>query len=94
MRVFVDSIQQASAGKGIERHGTVPDFLDQPIFHIAKLTGPQGPLYQVLKKSHEALFCHANGTFTKKEAYTELLGAMVYLGAVTLMFHEDGDGTD
>ena len=89
--IFEDAIHQASGGKGMQRHGTTPNFLDQPIFHIAKLTGPSGPLYQVLKKSHEALYCHANGTFTKAEAYNELLGALVYLGAVTLLFKEDSN---
>ncbi len=89
LEVYMAAIEQAQGGKGMERHGTTPNFLDQPIFHIAKLTGPSGPLYQVLKKSHEAIFCEANGTFTKAEAYNELLGALVYLGAVTMLFKED-----
>lgn len=83
--VYVDAINQASFGKGEERHGHGRDFTDQPIFHIAAMTGPRGPLYQVIKKAGEAIDCLESGTFTREQAYNEILGALVYLGAVAIM---------
>ncbi len=83
--IFEDAINQAANGKGMERHGTSEDFEKQPLYDIAKITGLRGPMYQVFKKTHEAIHCLEKGTFTKDEAYTELLGALVYLGAMTHM---------
>ena len=85
VEIFQDAVIQAADGKGMERHGTSKDFTEQPLYDIAKLTGQKGPMYQVFKKTHEAIHCLEKGTFTKEEAYTELLGALVYLGAMAHM---------
>jgi hypothetical protein len=90
--VFDDAIIQVETGKGQERHGTSEDFLEQPIIAISKLTGPEGPLFQVMKKSHEAVYCLRKGTFTKDEAYQELLGALVYLATIAYTIKNADEG--
>ena len=87
--VFFDAMSQAQFGKGEARHGYGKPFEDQPITKITALFGPRGPAFQVAKKTHEAIECLENGTFTQDQAYEEILGAIVYLAAIAL--HIKGD---
>ena len=87
--VFDEAIKQVESGKGAERHGTVKDFLFQPIFNIGKLTGPRGLMFQSVKKMHEAIFCLENGKFTKDQTVEELLGALVYLASLIILVNDE-----
>jgi len=77
------AIEQAMRGKG-ERHGgaTVP-FLDQPIFHYAKMHGRGFLTGQAAKKLEEAA-----STRTGEAFRMEVLGAIVYAAAA--LIHEKG----
>lgn len=94
MPVFVAAIDQALFGKGAERHGTVDDFLSQPIFWIGHATGPRGPLFQVMKKAHEAVYCYENGKFDQEEAQRELLGVLNYVAAIIILIGQEGTGME
>lgn len=77
--VLVQAFDQASGGKGKERHAkTGVAFQDQPMALINKQIGSvDGFIYQAHKKSLESL------RLPDGRAQAELLGAMVYLaGAV------------
>jgi hypothetical protein len=75
------AIEQAMYGKG-ERHGgaTVP-FLDQPIFHYAKMHGRGFLTGQAAKKLEEAASTRSGEAFRQ-----EVLGAIVYAAAA--LIHE------
>lgn len=77
------AIEQAMFGKG-ERHGgaTVP-FLDQPIFHYAKMHGRGFLTGQAAKKLEEAASTRTGAAFRM-----EVLGAIVYAAAA--LIHEEG----
>lgn len=77
--VFDAAIHQAMHGKG-ERHGgaTVP-FLDQPIFHYAKMHGRGFLTGQAAKKLEEAASTRSGTAFE-----TEVLGAIVYAAAAII----------
>lgn len=92
MPTFYAAVEQAMSGKGMERHGTTEEFIKQPIFWIGCMTGPRGPMYQVFKKVHEAVYCFENGTFNEEEATSELLGALVYLASIVTLVNSDGAG--
>lgn len=94
MPIFYAAVEQAMKGKGSERHGTTEDFLQQPIFWIGHATGPRGPLYQVMKKAHEAVYCYEKGTFDHEAAVKELLGALVYLASIVILINSDGVGME
>lgn len=84
------AIHQAMFGKG-ERHGgaTVP-FLEQPIFHYAKMHGRGFLTGQAAKKAEEAASTRHGEAFVN-----EILGAIVYLGAAVIreqqLAHQRGD---
>lgn len=73
------AIEQAMYGKG-ERHGgaTVP-FLEQPIFHYAKMHGRGFLTGQAAKKLEEAASTRSGEAFRQ-----EVLGAIVYAGAALI----------
>ena len=77
------AIYQAMYGKG-ERHGgaTVP-FLEQPIFHYAKMHGRGFLTGQAAKKLEEAASTRKGDAFE-----AEVLGAIVY--AASAVIHERG----
>lgn len=76
--IFMDAIHQAVFGKGQRHGGGETPFLDQPIFHYARLHGTGFLTGQAAKKTEEA----ASTRLDDREAFeTEILGAMVYLGA-------------
>lgn len=78
-RPLMDAIQQAMYGKG-ERHGgaTVP-FLEQPIFHYAKMHGRGFLTGQAAKKLEEAAHQREGQKFVD-----EVLGAIVYAAAAII----------
>ncbi len=72
------AFDQASVGKGKERHADGKPFDSQPMQHLIDLYGPGFALGQAAKKSQES-----QRLPTTERQVTELLGAIVYLaGAV------------
>lgn len=83
---FVGALQQAVMGKGKERHGANhASFYDQPMVTIGMMTGLRGPLFQVIKKAHEAVDCYERGVFNQEQFKEEIYGAMVYLASLILI---------
>ncbi len=82
--------QQASTGKGAERHAT--SFIgrltwdQQPILANARQVGPGGPAMQVQKKSSESVMMSVNGNFEGAKA--EALGCIVYAAALYKLYEE------
>ena len=87
--VFASAVEQASGGKGKERHANGSPFVDQPILAITRLlTGhPCGALaYQAIKKIIEAgRLVELKGT---DAAVAELRGAMNYIAAMVIYLEE------
>lgn len=84
--VLLDAFEQASKGKGKERHAKSRPFDQQPIITIGRETGPGGTVFQVKKKSGEALGMITRGQFDAAER--ELLGAINYAAATILLVRE------
>jgi len=82
MDVLYKAFEQASGGKGKERHANGRDFLDQPIMHITGMVGLGFPTGQVQKKTQEAVKMVEAGR--PEAAQRELLGAIVYAAAAYL----------
>lgn len=93
LKVLSDALEQASGGKGAERHGNGLPYSAQPMQTIGFLLhSSEGMLYQVLKKVQEANTQLENARKSgdsektvqaKKFAERELLGAINYLaGAI------------
>ena len=87
--VFANAVEQASGGKGKERHANGSPFVDQPILAITRLlTGhPCGALaYQAIKKTIEAgRLVELKGT---DAAVAELRGAMNYIATMVIYLEE------
>lgn len=85
-RVLDLALEQASAGKGKERHATTQGvfrpFHEQPICSIGRMTGVGYNIGQAMKKGHEA--CE----LPTERAKTELLGAINYLAAAYILMEE------
>lgn len=81
-RVLALAYDQASCGKGEERHATVrgvaAPFHEQPIMSIQAMVGPGFAAGQAMKKLHEAM------ELPDDRALAEVLGAVVYCCAVYL----------
>lgn len=84
--VLQDAFEQASAGKGKERHANDRPFDEQPLMSIGRHTGPGGPLFQVEKKAIEALGMFSRGEYDAAER--ELLGAINYAAATIMLIRE------
>lgn len=84
--VLMSAIAQAMHGKG-QRHGgaSVP-FLEQPIFHYAKMHGRGFLTGQAAKKLEEAASTRHGEAFE-----TEVLGAIVYAAAAILRERREMD---
>lgn len=76
--VLDDAFNQASAGKGKERHANDKAFTDQPLFHLMDDHGVGFATGQASKKAGESL------GMDDDKAYHELLGAIVYLAAAAI----------
>lgn len=91
--VLCAAYQQASAGKGKERHAAGDEFNAQPILTIGRLLkSADGEAYQAIKKTREALMMHRRGD--TDAAIRELLGAINYLAAVAILVSEEGFARD
>lgn len=78
------AFEQASAGKGKERHANGKPFTEQPMLSINRTLGSiDGMLYQAAKKSAEA-----RGLPTTERAVAELLGAINYLAGAVILLEE------
>ena len=90
--VFCAAIEQAMNGKGKRHGGASVPFLDQPLFHYAKMHGRGFLTGQAAKKLEEAASTRWGDAFD-----TEVLGALVYAGAAALnerMHHHKSAGVD
>lgn len=89
------ALDQASKGKGRERHANDLPFAKQKIQTIAGLYhGPEGMLYQATKKATEANEVRkralVSGDPKAREAYErEILGAIVYLAGSIIYVREE-----
>lgn len=77
-RVLSLAFDQASKGKGKERHACNLPFEQQPIIRIQQLVGQGYALGQAMKKLQESQ------RLPKKMALAEMLGAIVYIAAAYL----------
>ncbi len=94
MRALDAALQQASEGKGKERHsemlGNFYAFEHQPIMQVTRMVGTGFPAGQAMKKVHEAVeMSRGRGGKTLEHAQDEVLGAIVYLAALWLYLEED-----
>lgn len=83
-RVLGLALQQASGGKGAERHGQGKPFDRQPMLEISRMLNgsPIGCMYQAIKKTQEASRMDVDA------AQRELLGAINYLAGAYLLLEE------
>ena len=83
-RVLGLALQQASKGKGAERHARGQRFENQPMMEISRMLNgsPIGCMYQAIKKTQEASRMDVDA------AQRELLGAINYLAGAYLLLEE------
>jgi hypothetical protein len=93
--VLAHAVQQASTGKGKERHANDNNYEDQLICVVGRLLRghPYGShAYQVIKKTIEAgRLYYIKGP---KAAYAEVLGAINYAAAMNILISEDTEQTN
>lgn len=78
--VLTRAFNQASKGKGKERHAQSLPFENQPMQQISNLVGsPDGMVYQLMKKAQESLRLP-----TTERKVAELLGTIVYTAGVII----------
>lgn len=85
-RILEDAYNQSAFGKGKIRHANGRSFDQQPIMHIARMSGLAGHIYQVMKKSQEAQSMADRGE--KDKAIQEMYGAIIYSAAAILLLEE------
>lgn len=83
-RVLGLALEQASGGKGAQRHGQGKPFAKQPMLEISRMLNgsPIGCMYQAIKKTQEASRMDVDA------AQRELLGAINYLAGAYLLLEE------
>ena len=83
-RVLMLALDQASGGKGAQRHGQGKPFDRQPMLEISRMLNgsPVGCMYQAIKKTQEA------SRMDRDAAQRELLGAINYLAGAYLLLEE------
>jgi hypothetical protein len=84
--VLADAYAQSAFGKGKERHAGGKPFDRQPIMELGRMLGPDGQLFQVMKKAQEAGSMARRGEAGRAEH--ELLGVIVYAAAAVLLIRE------
>lgn len=84
--IFEKAVEQATKGKGDERHGNGKDFMKQPWVDLAKIHGTGFLTGQAHKKLMEAVSNREETSYLWYER--ELLGAMVYL-AMALLYERE-----
>jgi hypothetical protein len=85
-RVLKMAHEQASRGKGKERHANGQPFDRQPIMELGRMFGPGFAAGQAAKKAQEAMGMIGRGD--KKAAVAELLGGINYLAACIMLVQE------
>jgi hypothetical protein len=85
--VLAQAVEQASGGKGKERHSTGQPFDQQPICQGGRRFGINGLVYQCWKKSHEVPVLMAMDDGNAR-AVRELLGVINYAAAAILVLQE------
>ncbi len=78
--VLAKAYDQAARGKGVQRHGLGKPYLENPIIKEVIELGPASLVYQVRKKSREAMNLPFN------MAKEEMLGAIVYAAALYIYY--------
>ena len=83
-QVLMQALEQASGGKGAQRHGQGKPFDRQPMLEISRMLNgsPIGCMYQAIKKTQEASRMDVDA------AQRELLGAINYLAGAYLLLEE------
>lgn len=81
-RVLQLALEQASAGKGNERHANGKPFDKQPMMEIGRMVGHGFCLGQAIKKAQES------SRMQPDAAQRELLGAINYLAGAYLLLEE------
>lgn len=86
--ILASAVDQASHGKGRERHANGRPFDRQPIMEIGRMLSSvcDGELYQVIKKAQEASGMISRGELDAAER--ELFGVINYAGAAILLVRE------
>lgn len=85
-RILDEALQQATSGKGKERHAGNKPFDKQPIMEIARMTGLAYQTGQAMKKIQEShTLLEIKG---KEAAINELRGAIIYLAAAIKTIEE------
>lgn len=84
--ILRQAFDQASSGKGRERHANGRPFDRQPIMETSRMVGLGFPAGQVMKKAQEACGMADRGQL--HEAERELLGVIVYAAAAVLLVRE------
>lgn len=83
--VYMDAVEQASAGKGFERHASGESYDKQPICHISRSVGDGYWRGQAIKKIIESQ------RLAPDAAIQEVLGALNYLAAGVILMKEKED---
>ncbi len=86
IRALDAALEQASAGKGKERHANGRSLDRQPIMEIGRMVGPGYQIGQAMKKGQEAMGMLSRGDNARARA--ELLGAINYMAAAWLLIEE------
>lgn len=84
--ILTDAFEQASTGKGKERHGRGLPWHKQAIFTLGRQYGPGGTGFQAAKKIGEAMGMIERGDFEAAER--EILGTIVYAAATVALVRE------
>jgi hypothetical protein len=83
--VLMEAVEQASTGKGHERHDNGKRFEEQPLLEICRMLGnPDFARGQVMKKTAES------ARLDPAAAVKELLGAINYAAAAIILIREQG----
>lgn len=84
--ILTDAFEQASTGKGKERHGRGLPWHEQAIITLGRQYGPNGTGFQAAKKIGEAMGMIERGDFEAAER--EILGTIVYAAATVALVRE------
>lgn len=87
--VLFEAYNQASAGKGHERHAYGEPFPEQDICTEARTLGLAAPAFQARKKVKEALRLFE--MYGAEEAIPDLLGAINYIAAMVIVMRRHRD---
>lgn len=84
---YIRAYNQSAGGKGVERHANSDNWLDQPIFTVAKRHGVGFLVGQAEKKISESY--RLEQLFGRDRAEEEILGAICYLSAAYIFLMKE-----